>query len=226
MAPFEHQREALHSVHPLRDDSMDELRIEERSYQKGSMDNKHDNIDFYGNYQNYFDDYPLPTTAAATSTSASVTPTSSIVYGSRTTQLPSSVCLAEYPSYTTTNQRQISLSTSAPLTTSSMPTTTRLSLSASGPASSSQVSKGLDPRTSDYAMSIPTPSLAVYSTSSSHTTSSAAAALGQTAATTTNTLAPVATDVGNHSLSPTAQHVLISAATIGMFCKMSVMHKI
>jgi hypothetical protein len=64
-------------------------------------------------------------------------------------------------------------------------------------------------------MSIPTRSLAVSPTISSHTTSSVAAVLGQDAATTSSTLEPVTTDAGNHSLSPTAQHVLISAATIG-----------
>lgn len=74
----------------------------------------------------------------------------------------------------------------------------------------------LDASTSDYTTSTPAPSLVVSSTPSIHTTSSAAAALDQSAATTTSILAPVVTDVGNISLSPTAQHVLISAATIGM----------
>jgi hypothetical protein len=106
------------------------------------------------------------------------------------------------------------LLTSTPLTTLSMPTNTQLSLS-SLPTASSQDGKGLDPATSNYAISTLTRSLAVSSTISSHTTTSVAAVLGQNAATTSSTLAPVITDAGNHSLSPTAQHVLISAATIG-----------
>jgi len=109
----------------------------------------------------------------------------------------------------------MSLLTSTPLTTLSMPTNTQLSLSSLHTASSSQDGKGLDPATSNYAISTPTPSLALSSTISSHTTSSVAAVLGQDAATTSSTLAPVTTDAGNHSLSPVAQHVLISAATIG-----------
>lgn len=115
-----------------------------------------------------------------------------------------------------TDYWQIPLLNRTPLTTSSMPTNTQLSISVWATASSSQGSKGLDPSTSDYTMSTPTPSLVVSSTPSIHTMPSAAAALDQSAATTTSTLAPVTTDAGSHSLSPTAQHVLISAATIGM----------
>lgn len=75
-------------------------------------------------------------------------------------------------------------------------------------------------------MSTPMQSFAVSSTSSSQTKSSIAAAYSQAAATTTGTLAPVTTDAGNHSLSPTAQHVLISAATIGMMSRKFFMHRI
>lgn len=96
MAPFEQRREFLHRVYPLRDDSIDELRIEEISNQNGNKDNKHSYRDIYGDDPNYSDNYPVAATTAAISTPVSATSTSSIVYGSRTTQPPSSsVCLTE-----------------------------------------------------------------------------------------------------------------------------------
>jgi len=108
-----------------------------------------------------------------------------------------------------------------------MPTNTQLSLSTWATTSLSQGGKGSDPGASDYAMSTTMPSLVVSSTQSTHTTSSATAALDQTTATTTtSTLAPVTTDAGNHSLSPTAAHVLISAATIGQLMQNSMIYRI
>lgn len=92
MAPFEQLREILHSVYSLQDDSMDEPRIEERSYQTGNKENKHADRGFFGNNPSYLEDYASATPAATTSP-ALATPSSSIVYGSHTTQLPpSSVC--------------------------------------------------------------------------------------------------------------------------------------
>jgi hypothetical protein len=89
MAPFK-QREFLQSAYPFRDDSMDELGIEERSEQRGNKDNKHADRDFSGDDSSYFDDYPMAATTSAISPSALAAPTSSIIYGSRTTQPPAS----------------------------------------------------------------------------------------------------------------------------------------
>lgn len=94
MAPFELHRGFLRGVYPLRDNSMDELGIDERHNQKGNKDNKHAARDSNGDDSDYSDDYPVAATTDATSTSVSATPTSLIASLSPTTQPPPSlVCL-------------------------------------------------------------------------------------------------------------------------------------
>lgn len=110
-----------------------------------------------------------------------------------------------------TSHWQISVLTSA----SAMPT-----------ASSIQDGNELHLTTSGYILPTPMPSLLVSSNQPSHTTSSLPAVVSEGAATTSSTLAPVPTDAANHSLSPTAQHVLISAATIGTILQVFMTPKI
>jgi len=96
MAPFEQRRELLNNAYPLHDDSMDELQIEARSHQKGNQNNKHADRDNFVDDPSYFNDYPSTSTSATTSPSLT-TPTTSIVYGSPTSQPPSSlVCLTRF----------------------------------------------------------------------------------------------------------------------------------
>jgi len=90
MAPFE-QRGFLQSVYPLRDDSADELRIEERSKQRVNKDNKHADRDYYGDDSDYSDDYSVASTTVVTSTPASETSTSLSVSLSSTIQPSPSV---------------------------------------------------------------------------------------------------------------------------------------
>lgn len=63
----------------------------------------------------------------------------------------------------------------------------------------------------DYPTSTATSGLAASSTNASSTSSP----LSEAAATSTSTQTQITADTGNHSLSPTAQHVLVSAAVIG-----------
>jgi hypothetical protein len=91
MAPFEQQRGFLQSVYPLRDDSTDELRIDERANQKVRKDNKHADRDYYGDDSDYSDDYSATSTTAVTLTPASATPTSLSVSLSSTIQPPLSL---------------------------------------------------------------------------------------------------------------------------------------
>jgi hypothetical protein len=78
--------------------TIDEFQIEKRSYEGGSLENKHnvrDLIDLSAhNKPKVFEDYPLAAAAAASPTPAAVTPIPSIAYGSGVIQpLSSSVSL-------------------------------------------------------------------------------------------------------------------------------------
>jgi hypothetical protein len=98
MAPFEQHQEFLRVLYPLRDDSIDELRIEKRSGQKGNKNYKHADRDFFGRDSDYSDEYLVAAATPATSTPAPTTPTSLIAPLSPTTQAPPSlVCLGRIP---------------------------------------------------------------------------------------------------------------------------------